>query len=166
MQLYHGSDVVVENPILLPQQRTLDFGAGFYTTTNYGQAEAFARKVGDRRESEKCFISIYDIEDIAILEKKLSILEFTEPDEKWLDFVFENRAGKYTGKIYDIILGAVANDTIYRVLTAYEEGIVPKSECIRQLKIRKLYNQVVFATEKAITHLEFKSSVGLLVGRN
>lgn len=34
MRLYHGSDVVVEKPILLPRQRTLDFGAGFYTTTN------------------------------------------------------------------------------------------------------------------------------------
>jgi len=52
MQLFHGSDIVVEKPIILPQQRTLDFGAGFYTTTNYEHAQVFARKVGDRRESE------------------------------------------------------------------------------------------------------------------
>ena len=36
--LYHGSDVVVENPKILASARTLDFGAGFYTTTNSGQA--------------------------------------------------------------------------------------------------------------------------------
>jgi hypothetical protein len=166
MQLYHGSDVVVEKPILLPRQRTLDFGAGFYTTTNYEQAEVFARKVGDRRESERCFVSIYGAADLAILKKDLSVLEFEETGEEWLDFVFENRAGKYTGKAYDIIYGAVANDTIYRVLTAYEEGIVPKSECIRQLKVRKLYNQMTFASEKALAYLKFISQVELAVGRH
>jgi hypothetical protein len=50
-------------------------------------------------------------------------MEFSKPDGKWLDFIFENRAGLYTGEVYDIIYGAVANDSIYRVLTAYEEGI-------------------------------------------
>ncbi|MDR1000599.1 MAG: DUF3990 domain-containing protein [Clostridiales bacterium] len=165
MQLYHGSDVVVKKPILLSQQRTLDFGAGFYTTTNYEQAEVFAKKVGNRRESDKCFVSVYEVEKLNVLKKELSVLEFTETNEAWLDFVFENRAGKYTGKSYDIIYGAVANDTIYRVLTAYEEGIVPKSECIRQLKVRKLYNQMTFASEKALGFLKFINQVELVVGR-
>jgi hypothetical protein len=165
MQLYHGSDIVVEKPMLLPQQRTLDFGAGFYTTTNYDQAEAFARKVGDRRESPTCFVSIYEVVDFAVLKKELSVLEFIEPSEQWLDFIFENRAGKYKGKAYDIIYGAVANDTIYRVLNAYEEGIVPKSECIRQLKIRKLYNQMTFASVKALAYLNFIGSAELTVRR-
>ena len=166
MNLYHGSDVVVEKPILLPQHRTLDFGAGFYTTTNYEQAEDFARKVGDRRESEKCFVSVYQIADFAILKKDLSVLEFAKPDEQWLDFIFENRAGIYSGKVYDIIYGAVANDTIYRVLTAYEEEIVPKEECIRQLKVRKLYNQMTFASEKALAYLKFTSQIELSVRRD
>jgi len=34
--LYHGSNVVVDNPKLLKANRTLDFGNGFYTTTNKG----------------------------------------------------------------------------------------------------------------------------------
>jgi hypothetical protein len=156
----------VEKPILLPHQRTLDFGVGFYTTANYDQAEVFARKVGDRRESEKCFVSVYEIVDFGNLKKELSVLEFTEPDEAWLEFVFENRAGQYTGKAYDVVFGAVANDTIYRVLTAYEEGIVPKEECIRQLKIRKLYNQMTFASEKALSFLKFTSQIELSVRRD
>ena len=165
MQLYHGSDVVVEKPILLPQQRTLDFGAGFYTTTNYEQAEDFARKVGSRRESEKCSISIYEIADFDELKEELSVLEFPVPNEEWLDFIFANRAGTYVGKVYDIIIGAVANDTIYRVLTAYEEGIIPKDECIRQLKVRSLYNQMAFTSSKALSYLKFVSSIELLVRR-
>lgn len=163
MELYHGSDVIVENPVLLQQKRTLDFGVGFYTTTNGEQAKVFAEKVGARRESDKCFISIYDFAGFDIAKKELAVLEFCEPDEKWLDFVFENRAGIYNGEIYDIIYGAVANDTIYRVLTAYEEGIVPKSECIRQLKIRKLYNQMTFTTERSLAYLKYKDCVELAV---
>ena len=163
MELYHGSDVIVEKPILLPRQRMLDFGPGFYTTSNKEQARVFAKKVGDRRESEKCYISVYDIVDLQLLRRELSVLEFPTPDEEWLDFVFENRAGIYTGDIYDIVYGAVANDTIYRVLTAYEEGIIPKSECIRQLKVRKLYNQMSFSTEKALSYLVYKGCVELSV---
>lgn len=34
MILYHGSNVVVSQPKLIPQNRFLDFGFGFYTTTN------------------------------------------------------------------------------------------------------------------------------------
>ena len=165
MELYHGSDVIVEKPILIPQQRTLDFGAGFYTTTNKEQAEVFAQKVGDRRESKKCYINVYDVADFSILKNELNFLEFNKPNEKWLDFIIENRAGKYKDEVYDIIYGAVANDTIYRVLTVYEEGIIPKNECIRQLKVRRLYNQMTFATEKALKYLKFSSYIELTVGR-
>ena len=34
MILYHGSNMIVENPKLIEQNRFLDFGYGFYTTTN------------------------------------------------------------------------------------------------------------------------------------
>ena len=43
--LYHGSNVAVERPKIIQSQRTLDFGEGFYTTTNKQQAEIFAQKV-------------------------------------------------------------------------------------------------------------------------
>lgn len=34
MILYHGSNILVEKPILMRANRTLDFGHGFYTTTS------------------------------------------------------------------------------------------------------------------------------------
>ena len=42
MIIYHGSNVKVEKPALIVQNRFLDFGFGFYTTTNKAQAENFA----------------------------------------------------------------------------------------------------------------------------
>jgi len=48
MTLYHGSDQIIKTPELRASTRTLDFGAGFYTTTNKEQAVNFAVKVYTR----------------------------------------------------------------------------------------------------------------------
>lgn len=51
MILYHGSNMTVEKLRLIKQNRYLDFGFGFYTTTNRDQAVNFAQKVTDRRKT-------------------------------------------------------------------------------------------------------------------
>ena len=38
MPLYHGSNVKVKSSQLLKNQRELDFGNGFYTTSDFDQA--------------------------------------------------------------------------------------------------------------------------------
>ena len=50
MILYHGSNVAVSEPKLIQSNRFLDFGFGFYTTTNKEQALRFADKVSARRK--------------------------------------------------------------------------------------------------------------------
>jgi len=159
MILYHGSDVIVERPRLLQQQRTLDFGPGFYTTTNEEQAISFAKKMQDRRGSARGYVSMYEIADMASLRQALNILEFPAPDEIWLDFVFENRNGSYIGQAHDIIFGPVANDTIYRTFVAYEDGLYTKQETIERLKVKKLYNQMVFCSQRAISLLCYTSKI-------
>ncbi|NBK98901.1 MAG: DUF3990 domain-containing protein [Erysipelotrichia bacterium] len=37
MILFHGSNVKVEQPKIIISNRTLDFGAGFYTTSDESQ---------------------------------------------------------------------------------------------------------------------------------
>lgn len=155
MILYHGSNVTVEHPKLVRQNRTLDFGYGFYTTTNLNQAINFAGRVTERRENRKPHVSIYEIAEIAELQKRLKILIFPAANEDWLDFVYANRSASYTGEWYDIVFGPVANDTIYRTFVAYEEGILTKEETIARLKVRKLFNQMIFATEAALKELTY-----------
>jgi hypothetical protein len=164
MQLFHGSDVIVDKPRLVAQPRTLDFGSGFYTTTNRGQAEAFARKVAERRRSERCYVSVYEVNDLDILKQNLKVLTFTEAGEEWLDFVFANRSGAYSGELYDVVYGPVANDTIFRTFAAYEDGILTKQETIARLKVRKLYNQMTFRTEKALAYLKFEKAIDFARG--
>ncbi|MEI3100762.1 MAG: DUF3990 domain-containing protein [Oscillospiraceae bacterium] len=61
MILYHGSNLVVDQPTLIQQNRFLDFGFGFYTTTNKAQAVSFAAKVTKRRRSGQRVVSMYKL---------------------------------------------------------------------------------------------------------
>lgn len=97
MILYHGSNVTVEQPKLIKQNRYLDFGFGFYTTTNRNQAVNFAQKVTHRRKKGKATLNIYSIDEMVAF-KEGSLLQFESPDEAWLDFVAANRQGTYQGK--------------------------------------------------------------------
>lgn len=155
MILYHGSNMVVKQPKLIKQNRFLDFGFGFYTTTNREQAKNFALKVVQRRKSGEATLNIYSIEENEAF-KKCSLLRFETPDEKWLDFVSANRQGNYQGKHYDLIYGAVANDDVYRTITLYMTGILSREQALTALKIRKLFDQMVFATEKSLKYLHFE----------
>lgn len=133
----------------------LDFGFGFYTTTNRDQAVNFAQKVTDRRKTGVATLNIYSVEE-AVAFKECSLLRFDSPDEAWLDFVAENRQGTYQGKQHDLIYGAVANDDVYRTITLYMTGVLDKEQTLAALKIRKLFNQLVFATEKSLQYLHFE----------
>lgn len=155
MILYHGSNVTVDKPRLIKQNRFLDFGFGFYTTTNREQAVNFALKVANRRKFGSASLNIYELDE-KIAFASFDLLKFESPNEAWLDFVAANRQGNYTGKQYDMIYGAVANDDVYRTITLYLTGILNKEQTLEALKIRKLFNQLVLASKKALSYLVFK----------
>lgn len=152
MKLYHGSNMTVERPKLIEQNRFLDFGYVFYTTTNRAQAENFAKKVVARRGGVPT-VNEYEIDGLD--RAGLKVKRFRGPDEEWLDFVSAHRNGTYDGEQYDLIIGAVANDDVYRTLQVYSAGLLTKAQAIEALKIRKLFDQCVFATNGALALLRF-----------
>jgi hypothetical protein len=157
IQVYHGSDILIKNPEIIQPVRALDFGQGFYTTTNIEQAESFAKKVQDRNGSKETHISIYALNTDML--NKPNCLFFDKPDKKWLDFVSANRNGTYNGNIFDVIYGPVANDTVFRTFIAYQNGILSEKETLKRLKIRKLYNQLIFTNDEALKCLQFYGEV-------
>ena len=148
MTLYHGSDQIIKSPELRASIRTLDFGPGFYTTTNKKQAKNFAIKVYNRsirtgKLPEGKFLSIYEI-DYDIMQKELAVLYFASASEAWFDFIIANRRSTWQ-----------ANDTIYRTLIVFETGELSKSETIARLKIRELFDQMTFVTERSLSFLKY-----------
>ena len=56
---------------------------------------------------------------------------------------------------YDIVCGAVADDTVYAALQLFETGFLDEEETLKRLKIQNLYSQVLFHTDKSLKYCQF-----------
>ena len=153
MKLYHGSNVIVKKPKIIYSNRALDFGKGFYLTTDFEQAKKWSKLTVKRRGEGKAFVSIYEISENDL--KKLSILKFDSANKDWLQFVSNNRVKKETESKWDIIIGPVANDNTMPVIELYIGGQYDENEAIKRLLTQKLKDQIVFKNEKSLKYLEF-----------
>ena len=156
MKVFHGTNIVVENPKIMNRLKTLDFGEGFYTTENEDQARDFAVKVCARRTP-----SLYPVVNCYEFSEALTgfaMLRFNAPNEDWLDFVVERRKGIALSKKHDIIIGPVANDDVFGTIILYEAGQLDKESAIKKFKVKTLYNQVVFCNESVLNRLTFIKS--------
>jgi hypothetical protein len=156
MILYHGSNVEVRRPQILKRLRALDFGAGFYTTSNREQAEKWARTITKRRLSGVPCISVFSLDEAQLVQ--LAVLKFDSPSDEWLDFVVANRKGLPMMNSYDLVIGPVANDATLPVIDDYMDGRYTKEEAVGRLLPQKLTDQYAFLTAKALSMLEFKGS--------
>lgn len=152
MLLYHGSNIAVERPGIMLSNRGLDFGAGFYTTSREQQAVDFTFKVAQRTDTNTRIVSVYEFDENT---SDLDILRFSEPDAEWLEFIRANRFKRYSGKLYDVVIGAVANDDVFPTLQLFFEQNIDAETAIALLKVKNLYDQYCFLTENGLKNLEF-----------
>ena len=153
MICYHGSDTIVDAPKILEANRPLNFGSGFYVTTSKQQARSWAIKVAYRNNVNYRCINQYQL-DIERAKAELTLISFEKADEKWLDFICNNRNGKPTGE-YDIVIGPVADDRVYRVVVEYENGDIDRENALKQLKTESLCDQILFHTVKSLEFLKY-----------
>lgn len=154
MIIYHGSTVIVEEPRILQSKRFMDFGTGFYTTSNREQARRWASKVSTRLKVAQGYISRYEFDSEAA-KRELSVIHFATANEEWLEFVSDCRNGRMAFDDYDIVIGPVADDNVYETVQLYELGVFSKKETIKRLKVQKLYDQILFHTEHALQYCSF-----------
>ena len=157
MILYHGSNVVVEEPKLMPRTRALDFGRAFYLTSDPEQAAKWARTSVLRREGGVATVSLFDLDEVRL--QALRVLRFNAPDTGWLRFVTRNRAEQIDDSGYDIVVGPVANDNAMPVLNLYFKGAYSEEEAVRRLLPQRLRDQYALKTEAAISCLTFKEAI-------
>ena len=153
MILYHGSNVEVREPQIIKSKRLLDFGTGFYLTSDYEQAKKWAMRTTARREEGIPTISIFSIEKCEI--EKLSTLIFDAANKEWLRYISMNRTDKYIEDSYDLVIGPVANDQAIRTVNNYLKGYFDEDIAIQLLLPQKLKDQYAFKTEKALSVLKF-----------
>lgn len=159
MILYHWSNVEVKEPILLKIQRELDFGKGFYTTSDLEQAARWAERTAKRRGESNAFVTVYEVNEDEL--KNIRLLSFDSPNVEWLNFVVKNRKGEYIAENWDIISGPVADDQTAQVIDLYLEGAYDEEEAIRRFLTQRLKDQYAFKTNEALKLLIFKEVITL-----
>lgn len=153
MEVYHASPKVVDHPDTKHSRDYLDFGPGFYVTKILNQAQKYGARFA--RRGKEAILNTYEMDNDF---SELKVIEFKHYDEDWLDFVTECRTGRIVGD-YDIIIGGIANDKVFRTVDLYFAGDISKEECLRRLIFEEPNNQICFRTQRAIDFcLTFKSS--------
>ena len=153
MEVYHASIEVVEHPDTGYSRAFLDFGPGFYITTLQEQAVKYAARFTNR--GKEAFLNTYELADDLT---QWNVLEFERYNDDWLDFVTECRQGRVVGD-YDIVIGGIANDKVFRTVDLYFAGDISKEECLRRLIFEEPNNQICIRSQKALNEcLTFKSS--------
>lgn len=154
MILYHGSNIEVKEPKIIESKRLLDFGKGFYLTSDFEQAKKWSIRTTKRREEGVPTISVFELTENEL--GKLQVLSFEQPDKEWLRYISGNRTDRTAHDVYDIVIGPVANDQAIRTVNNYLKGYFTEEIAIQLLLPQKLKDQYNFKTERALSILKFK----------
>lgn len=158
MILYHGSNIEVREPRIINTNKCLDFGAGFYLTSDKEQARDWAITKTKRRKTGVPVISVFDFNDVYAGDN-LNIKKYGKPDLEWLSFVVDNRRGQYSGILFDIVIGAVANDRTILTVNDYISGAISAKTALILLEPDKLTDQYAFLTYNGLKALKFKEGI-------
>lgn len=153
MILYHGSNIEIHNSKIIKSKRLLDFGTGFYLTSDFNQAERWAKRTAGRRNEGYPTVSVFHLAESDL--KKLNTRIFESADTDWLDYVSKNRTDLSFADSYDIVIGPVANDQAFRTINNYLNGYLTKDIALQLLLPQNLKDQYTFKTEKALACLKF-----------
>lgn len=154
MILYHGSNIEVRKPKIIKARRLLDFGTGFYLTSDYEQAKKWSVRTTNRRENGAPTVTVFSVDENKF--KRLNVLHFKSADKNWLRYISANRTDKTIKDSYDIVIGPVANDQAIRTVNNYLKGYFNEDIAIELLLPQNLKDQIVFKTEKALSALEYR----------
>ncbi len=143
MILYHTSDREIKVPDIRRGRKNADFGWGFYLTPNKDFTYRWAR--------ENAVVNEYVFD-----ESGLVIQRFTRSIE-WFEYIFNNRRLK-DGIEADVVIGPIANDTIFDTLGMITSGFIKPEDALMLLMICPEYIQAAIKTEKAASNLRFLRS--------
>jgi len=150
MQIFHGSNMIVEHPKILTQGFYKDFGYGFYCTKIEKQAKRWALT-----KRFPHFVNVYEY----TARESLRQLVFPDLCDELLDFVANCRAGKEHS--FDIVEGPMADDTIWDFVEDFLNGHISRSAFWELAKFKYPTHQILFCTQDALDTIQFVRSYEL-----
>lgn len=147
MRLYHGSNVIVDDPRVDKSRPCLDFGQGFYLTSIRAQAEKWARRRADWAGGVP-YINEYEFSDN---REGLRIREFASGEEAaWVEFVCDCRRGGEAFRQYDLVIGEVADDRVFAAVQMYFDGLWDMPTTLSALKFYEKNDQYCFVSQAVV----------------
>jgi len=168
--LYHGSNKIIEKPLINLGRVNNDYGQGFYCTKHIELAKEWA--VDDRKDG---FVNAYDfdITGLKILDlndDKFSILN-------WITILLEHRSLNINSPIsmdglrflkrnyhvdisdYDVVIGYRADDSYFSFARAFISNSISISQLEKAMYLGELGMQYCLKSDKAFSQLHFKEVV-------
>lgn len=164
--LFHGSEQIIETPMLSLGNTHNDYGRGFYCTRSEEMAKEWACK-----KNTDGFVSTYTLDT-----NNLRILNLSDGNHSvlnWIAILLKYRTFKLTSPIaidareylidhfavdtsvYDIVIGYRADDSYFRYAESFVENTLPLRSLNRALLLGKLGLQTVLVSEKVFDQLKF-----------
>lgn len=155
MIVYHGTTEIIKMPNVKFSKTYLDFGKGFYMTTFEEQARKWAVRKG-MRQGKSAIVNVYEMEENW---EKYRVLSFEKENEKWLEFVCACRKGESLNQDYDIVIGNVADDDVFKTVDMYFRGLWDKKKVLDELRYYKMNNQICIVNQNVLEQiLTFKEA--------
>ena len=170
IDIYHGSDHIIEQPQFGAGKPYNDYGRGFYCTEHVELAKEWA-----------CSADSDGYANHYLLDGSgLSVLNLNAPEYNilnWLAILLENRKFnvadglpqrartyllenfKVEYKKYDVIIGYRANDSYFSYAGDFVNGTLSLSDLSEAMRLGKLGEQVVLKSKKAFKALTFVEAV-------
>lgn len=131
MIVYHGSSEIVRRPDVHHSYRAL------------GQTKG---------RSDRRYIYGYQYR-MSGNTSGLLVKTFSDDLTEWSDFVCDCRDEKTVYQQFDLIIGKVANDKVFRVVDMYHSGIWDRERALKEIRAYPDYDQIAFVSQKAVDQL-------------
>ena len=157
IELYHGSNVVIDKIDLTLSRKGKDFGCGFYLNPDKRQAMEMAVRTTRRMMTGEPTVSVFQFDDSLLLgNDMLSVKVFNDYSVEWANFILENRKNisDTPAHKYDIVVGPIADDTVGLQMRRFMQGYISVERMIEELRFQRPSVQYFFGTEKSIKFLK------------
>ena len=166
IELFHGSNHIIEKPDLRLGKINNDYGRGFYCTKELSMAKEWACKQNTDGFANRYRLQTDGLQTLNLLDGNHNILN-------WMALLLKNRTFRLSSEIavdarnyiidnflidldgFDIVVGYRADDSYFSFAEAFVQNSLPLRSLNLALKLGRLGEQTVLVSEKAFDNLVF-----------
>lgn len=170
LRIYHGSQVIIQQPEYGKGKAYNDYGLGFYCTEHMELAKEWACT-----EDENGYVNQYSIELNSLKVLHLSSEEYTILH--WLALLMNHRQIRISTPVmkrgaewlrenflpdiseYDVIVGYRADDSYFSFARAFVNNEISLGQLSYAMRLGKLGEQIVLKSKKAFEMIQFETYI-------